>query len=95
MAKDQFKIQDPLLDPYTILKEKHGGYAIEEAIVRTSKDGQKAVVPKVVRYPTTVESAIKWIIEAKLADSERVVSLKEYLKEYSVAKSQLSELINT
>lgn len=94
MAKDQFKIQDPLLSPYTILKDKYAGYAIEEAVVRTGKDGQKTIVPKVVRYPTTVESAVRWIIEAKLADSEKVMNLKEYLKEYSEVKSQLSALLN-
>lgn len=95
MAKEQFKLQDPALEPYSILKDKYAGYVIEESVIRVGKDGSKSTAVKVVRYPTTIESAIRWIAEAKLADKGSVLSLKDFLKEYNTLKSQLSELLNT
>lgn len=93
MAKDQFRIEDPILHPFSILKEKYGGYIIEEFVTRTSKDGIPTVVGKPIRYPVTLESAVKWIIESKIASNGGVLSLKDFLTEYNSLKSQIDQLV--
>jgi hypothetical protein len=93
MAKEVFKIEDPLLHPYTILKEKHGGYVIEEIKQRVTKADQSVVdIPRAVRYPTTVAGALKWIVEAKLADREANITIQQYIEELKAVEHHLDEI---
>lgn len=97
-------IRDPLMEPFFLSKDRYS-YTLLETKIATY-EGKRGRRPKVtpellkqektyespIGYYTTLEGAIKKIIDLKMERKNKYNSLKSYLSEYKKVLKEISTL---
>tara|TARA_R110000796_G_scaffold13560_4_gene43757 strand:- start:2249 stop:2512 length:264 start_codon:yes stop_codon:yes gene_type:complete len=84
------KIQDETLEPYEIVMDG-SNYSVEQKSDKLNKEGD--LITKNQGYFTSLYSAIGKIISLKLISSNKSVTLKEFILEYTSIKNEIKNSI--
>jgi hypothetical protein len=85
-------IEDPLMEPYFIVKSTTGGYAVYERVVKGEK---KTEYIDTKGYPSTFNSALKMVSKHLLnhPGKDKYNSIKEYIQTFEKLEEQMKTLI--
>lgn len=90
-------IEDPILEPYFIVKSQTGGYAIYERVTTVSKKGANKGAPseylRNICYPSTFKSALETVVKEQVHNQSgktKFNSIKEYLEEFDRIATKVS-----
>jgi len=83
-------VRDPLIEPYGIGQEKHGGFSVVEFKERlNTKTGETTLRLQPVSYPSTFPGALDYIIRNKMCDQKSYNSIAEYIETYKKLKEEI------
>ncbi len=83
-------VRDPLIEPYAIGQEKHGGFAVVELKERiNTKTGEATLRAQPVNFPSTFPGALDYIIRTKMCDQKSYNSIAEYIEAYKKLKEEV------
>lgn len=84
-------IQDPLMEPFFIVKSSSGGYAVYERVVKGEKNTEYIDTKG---YPSTFNSALKMVSRYLLNSPKKSQynSIKEYIGTLEVLEKQMKTI---
>ena len=87
-------IEDKLIEPYFIKSDGESFDLYEKKVIQSGKnEGQ--VTETVRGYYISLEGVLKRIVQLKVANSNDVLTLKDYLTQYNQLSGEIAEVIKS
>lgn len=91
ISKEDKVIEDPIMEPFFIVKSKTGGYAVYKKVLAGKNDTEYI---QNLAYPSNFNSALRLVSKQLLDHSKKThyKSIKEYISSWNQVKSKMQTL---